>query len=137
MTIDLDKLKADLERDEGRRNLMYRDSKGIATVGIGHNMQRPLSDRVVDMICEDDMADVTMDLDNRLPWWRSLPEPRARGLANMAFNLGLPRLLEFEKMLAALEAGDVEGAATEALDSAWAREVGDRAERIATLFRSV
>jgi len=53
----------------------------------------------------------------------------------MCFNLGLSRLLKFEKMLLALETGDYEVAATEALDSLWACQVGTRADRVAELFR--
>ena len=53
----------------------------------------------------------------------------------MCFNLGLPRLLKFKKMIIALEQGYYDQAADEALDSQWARQVGDRAQRIATAFR--
>jgi lysozyme len=38
-------------------------------------------------------------------------------------------------MLAALEAGDYETAATEALDSRWAQQVGHRAHNIAERIR--
>jgi lysozyme len=53
----------------------------------------------------------------------------------MCFNLGMPRLRQFRNMLAALEAGDFETAAREALDSRWAGQVGARAERIAAQIR--
>jgi len=53
----------------------------------------------------------------------------------MCFNLGWPRLSRFEKMLEALKAKDFDTAATEALDSKWADQVGDRAKRIAEVFR--
>ena len=69
------------------------------------------------------------------PWWREMSEPRQRGLINMSFNLGT-RLMNFRKMLAAMEAGDWELAADEALNSKWAGQVGARATRIADLFRS-
>jgi len=39
-------------------------------------------------------------------------------------------------MLAALAKRDYSQAAIEALDSVWARQVGARADRIATLFRN-
>jgi lysozyme len=53
----------------------------------------------------------------------------------MAFNLGLGRLRKFRKCLAALEAGDYDEAAAEALNSAWAAQVGARAQRIAAMIR--
>ncbi len=52
----------------------------------------------------------------------------------MAYNLGVHGLLGFSKMLSALHAGDYATASSEALASAWAGQVGDRAKRIAALF---
>ena len=49
----------------------------------------------------------------------------------MLYNLGLPKFLKFKKMIAALEVGDYDRAAEEALDSKWRHDVGDRALRIA------
>ena len=66
-----------------------------------------------------------------------MPEPAQRALANMAFNLGVPRLSQFKNMLSALEKGDYNVAAKEALDSNWAKQVGDRANRIAKVFREL
>ena len=53
----------------------------------------------------------------------------------MAFNLGGPRLAAFRRMRAAIAAGDWDAAATEALDSRWARLTGRRATDIAALLR--
>lgn len=129
-------LIGDLIRDEGIRLKPYRDSVGKLTIGIGRNLDDVgITLHEARHLCDGDISRVFMELDNRLPWWRSLNEKKQRGLANMAFNLGLPRLLRFEKMLNALELGDGPTAADEALDSKWAKQVGDRAERIAKLFR--
>ena len=54
----------------------------------------------------------------------------------MVYNLGLPNLLKFQNMLAALENNDGTTAADEALNSKWARQVGQRAQRIADIFRA-
>lgn len=130
-------LHADLIRDEGIRLKPYTDSVGKLTIGIGRNLDdRGISLLEAKQLLENDIAAVVEELDNRLGWWKGLSEPRQRALANMAFNMGVPRLLGFEKMLRALEAGDGEKAALEALDSRWARQVGDRAQRIAELLRS-
>jgi lysozyme len=134
--MNIEAIKADIARDEGKRNLMYLDSVGIPTIGIGHNLERPISDRAVSIILEDDLADVIEEMNGQIPWWQSAPEPVQRGLVNMAFNLGLPRLLKFSKMLTALECGEYDMAADEAMASKWAAQTGERAERIATIFRS-
>lgn len=71
------------------------------------------------------------ELNQRLPWWRNLNDPRQDVLANMAFNMGLPRLLGFKRSLAAMQTQEWAEAAAEMLDSEWAREVGGRAIRLA------
>ncbi len=133
----IDPITADLMRDEGLRLKPYRDSVGKLTIGYGRNLDDVgISEIESDILLDHDIRRAIADLDRSLPWWRGLPPPWQRGLANMAFNLGLPRLRGFKKMLAALEAGDGERAATEALDSKWAGQVGERAHRIAALYRS-
>lgn len=132
--MNLDQLRADLERDEGVCLTPYKDTVGVMTIGIGHNLQMGISPAVKDLIFEEDIADVVAELDRNAPWWRGLSETRQRALANMAFNLGWPRLSNFKNTLAALEAGDFEKAAVEAMDSKWARQVKGRAERIAKLI---
>jgi lysozyme len=54
----------------------------------------------------------------------------------MAYNMGVKGLLKFTDMLTALYEHRYDDAAAAALDSVWARQVGDRATRIANLIRS-
>lgn len=133
-------LRADLKRDEGYVSHAYRDSEGYLTIGVGRLIDERLGGGIspaeADVLLQNDIERHLAELDDACPWWRGMPEPAARGLANMAFNMGLARLLGFKRMLAALEAGDFAQAATEALDSKWARQVGARSERIAKLYRS-
>lgn len=126
----------DLMRDEGVKLKPYRDTEGNLTIGIGRNLDATgiSADEAADMLLNDITATKRF-LDDKLPWWVTLSANRQRGLLNMAFNLR-EKLLEFEHMLAALRAGDNDAAAFEALNSEWARQVGDRAVRIATLFRN-
>lgn len=116
---------------------VYRDSVGALTIGVGRNLDaKGVSESEADLMLANDIADVFADLDRKYPWWRQLPPQVQRGLANMCFNLGVTRLTVFAKMLAALQRGDYNTAAFEALDSRWAVQVGMRATRIANLFRS-
>ncbi len=134
-----DPITADLKRDEGFVSHAYQDSENYWTIGYGRLIDERLGGGITDaeaeFLLEHDIAESRADLDRALPWWRALSEPSRRGLVNMCFNLGLPRLLTFKRMLAALEAGDGGLAADEALDSKWAGQVGDRAKRIAALYR--
>lgn len=123
-------------REEGKRLRMYKCSAGYNTIGIGHNLDaKPISERAAWVIFEDDIADVVADLDRALPWLWEQPEDVQVALGDMCFQMGISRLLKFRKMLAALERGDREEAAREALESAWARQTPARAARVAALIR--
>lgn len=130
-------IRDELKRDEGLRLKPYLDTEGLWTIGYGRN----LSDRGIDateaeILLADDIATVCAELDREFPWWVTRPDDAQRGLVNMAFNLGISRLSGFKRMLACLQAGDYGGASDAALDSTWAKQVGERATRIAHLFRN-
>lgn len=135
--MDLDTLKAQLLRDEGLRLKPYRCTAGKLTIGVGRNLDDVgISEAEAMTLLDGDIAGVLADLDRNIPWWRRLPEGPAQALANMAFNMGWPVLSRFRRLLDALRSEAWERAATEALDSRWARQVGARADRVAALIRS-
>jgi lysozyme len=67
----------------------------------------------------------------QFPWYVGLDEVRRAAITNMAFNLGVSGLLRFPHMIAALAVQDWATANSEMLNSAWSRQVGDRANRLA------
>ncbi len=135
-----EQLIKDLIRDEGMVLEAYHDSRGHLTIGIGRLIDPDLGGRISKgeamFMLTNDIETVEKELDAKLDWWRGLPDQAQRALCNMTFNLGFPRLSGFEKMLAAMKAGDFEEAANQALDSLWARQVGLRARRISDMIRS-
>lgn len=135
--MDIAKLLADLERDEGLRLKPYTDTVGKLTIGIGRNLDDVgISEEEARYLLGNDVEWAIEEMDRSMPWWRTMPEPAQRALGNMAFNLGMPTLRKFRNMLIALQAGDYRKAAEEALDSRWAKQVKGRADRIADLYRS-
>lgn len=149
-TFDPAKLNAELSRDEGRRAKPYKDSLGILTVGIGHNLEAgplpnqryPMSDRQIDALFAKDIASTVKKLDVYLPWWRGLSDARQRVLINMAFNLGIGRpgsghgLLAFGGFLNLVHVGNYPAAADDMLHTLWARQVGKRATRLSQMMRA-
>ena len=134
--MDFEMLKQDIIRDEGIQLKPYRDTMGLLTIGIGRNLEQGITEAEAFFLFGEDVRGVIGDLDNNIPWWRLLSDTAQRGLVNMAFNLGWPRLANFRKMLEALRNQNYDSASKEALDSKWASQVGARAQRIAELFRS-
>ncbi|MEE9159959.1 MAG: glycoside hydrolase family protein [Gammaproteobacteria bacterium] len=136
--MDSEKLSEDLIRDEGLRLKPYRDTVGKLTIGYGRNIDDVgISESEARSMLANDIAAASNECESAFGFWPRLGEGQQRALVNMAFNMGLPRLRGFRNMLAALEAGNYDTAADEALDSRWARQVGDRAQRVADLMRGV
>jgi lysozyme len=138
------RLVEELRRDEGVRYTPYADTKGIPTVGVGHNLQAcplpagwsyPLSDDQVNTLLERDLANVFSDLNRDLPWWTDLNDVRQRVICNMQFNLGSTKLAGFINTLAAMRQGRYADAAAGMLNSAWASQVGARATRLAKMMK--
>lgn len=129
-------LAKQLRSDEGVRSKMYKDSVGKWTVGVGRNIEdNGLRDNEIELMLQNDIADVEKQLDRALPWWRNLSDVRQQALANMCFNLGITKLLTFKTTLSHLQSGRYSQAADSALASLWAGQVGQRAQRIAEQIR--
>ncbi len=134
--MDVDELAREIKRDEGEELFPYEDTVGKITIGVGRNLtDRGISEAEASILLNNDIQIVEDELSRKAPWWTDLPEPAQRGLANMCVNLGWSRLSEFRNMLQALQDGDYNRAADEALDSRWAQQVGAWAERIAAQYR--
>lgn len=141
-------LNAELDRDEGRRYKPYKDSLGISTVGVGHNLvasplpgeKYPMTDSRVDAVRDADVAKVEAALDAYIPWWRSLDDVRQRVLLNMGFNLGVGvpggqhGLMSFKNTLELIRTGLFDAAAAAMLRSKWAGQVGARAKRLSAMM---
>lgn len=134
--MNYEKLAIQLELDEGKRAHIYRDTVGKITGGIGRNLSdRAFSEDEIALMLKNDIAIIERDLDSNLPWWRGMCDARQNVLANMAFNVGINRLLGFKNALSAMQNAKYDKAADELLDSDWARQVSNRAMRLAAVMR--
>lgn len=133
--IDYTALRREIVAVEGMKLSLYRCSAGKLSIGIGRNIEdRGISADEADLMFRNDIATIERELDRAVPWWRQIADGRRRALINMAM-MGVPRLLGFKRMLAALQAGNWAAAAAEARDSKWARDVQpDRVEMVCKLL---
>jgi lysozyme len=126
-----------LERDEGIRTHPYTDTTGNLTIGVGRNLSvKGLTPEEIEFLLLKDVHEVTIELEARLPWFQALDAARQGVIVNMAFNMGFSGLETFPKFLAAVAQGDWETAASEMLNSEWAKQVGVRANRLAVQMKS-
>jgi lysozyme len=133
----MEKLIAQLKLHEGSRTHAYDCPEGYTTVGVGRNIDPNgglgLSEDEINYLLRNDIERCYRELD-RFSWFMDLDQVRQEALVNMCFNLGLPKLMGFSKMLAALAEGKYALAAAEALDSKWSKQVGKRSQDIAYMF---
>ena len=146
-----------LVQSEGLRLQVYQDTLGIDTIGVGRNLEdRGITKEELDYLdypnietvyergieyadavylaCND-IEIVEEELLRHQPCVSDLSATRQMVLMDMAFNMGVPRLLKFKKMWAAIHEGDFDAASREMLDSRWAVQVGTRSQKAALRMR--
>lgn len=129
--LDVALLKKTLIRDEGERLKLYQCTAGKLTIGIGRNIEdNGISLDESSLMFNNDINSVIAGLKSSLLFFEDLSPIRQLVLANMAFNLGKTRFLGFKKFISALAAHDYQRAASEMMDSLWAKQVGERAKRL-------
>jgi lysozyme len=122
--------------DEGKRNKPYKDSVGILTIGVGRNLDDVgLRDDEIALMLRNDVAQADKDARWLVPSFDSLSDARKAVLVNMVFNLGRPRLGAFVRFLRAVADQQWDEASSEMLQSKWAMQVGQRAQRLAKMMR--
>lgn len=135
-------LKEEIKREEGYRDWPYPCSEGFLTVGYGHNLDAaPMIPEAMTLIrqahalqFEHDFSESVKAAENLGDWFNRMPQPWREACIAMIYQLGLPTFLEFRKMIAALKVGDGDEAKRQALDSVWARQTPERAQRVAATF---
>ena len=144
----LERLRKEIIADEGCVLEVYEDHLGYETVGVGHlllvtdeeygrGVGFPITQTRADELLVKDFNNVLKECEDNLTVWSEVGEEVKLILANMAFNLGLPRLKKFKKMLKAIDEKDYVKASEEGLDSRWAKQVYNRSHRLMDRMRSI
>ena len=146
--MNIEQLRKELEVDEGVKYEIYNDHLGYPTFGIGHLVRdsdpeagaalgTPVTkDRVIEAFNQD-VETVLNDCTILYGDFNELPEEAQLIIANMMFNLGRPRLTKFKGMKAGVDARDWKKASDEMIDSAWYRQVPNRAGRLVTRMKAL
>ena len=146
--MNLEQLREQLEIDEGVKYEIYNDHLGYATFGVGHlvlesdpeyadEIGTPVSESRVIEAFEQDCENVLRDCHILYEDFDSLPEEAQQVIANMMFNMGRPRLSKFKGMKRGVDSRNWNAAADEMVDSAWYRQVTNRADRLVERIRAL
>jgi lysozyme len=134
--MDRERLRGQLMLHEGLRRFPYTDTVGKLTIGVGRNLTDVgLSASESMFLLDNDIEECLKDL-STFPWFDGLGDVRQRVIVDMRFNLGPNKFRGFKNTLAAVARGDYHAAATGMSRSLWARQVGRRAVRLATMMRT-
>jgi len=121
---------------EGVRLLPYKCPAGKYTIGAGRNLTDVgITIEEAYYLLDKDIERCARELEP-YSWYSDQPAKIQDALVNMCFNMGLPRLLRFKRMISCIEIHQYGDAAEEALDSRWARQVPSRARDVAKVMRS-
>ena len=136
-SIDRTVVRQRLIEHESLELMPYHCTSGKLTIGVGRNLtDRGISHETAMQMLDEDIDIVLNELEKAIPRWASLPSNFQEALVDLAFNMGVPRLMQFKRMLAAIDAGEGDKASVELLDSRYATQVGKRARNIAALLRA-
>ena len=151
MTVDVKDLYEEIGSDEGKVLHAYLCTELHATVGIGHKILDTDPEKELDIfginweevpddqyITEDRcyilfQEDVQIAISGCMKIytnWDDLPQEVQHILVNMCFQLGQRGLSNFKQMGKAIEESDWEKASLEMMDSRWAKQTPQRAERL-------
>lgn len=125
-----------LYRDNSTK-IGFEGKPGKLTIGWGYNIDdKGLPEDIVQILLDRTIKEAKTDLFKALPWTFQLDEVRQEVLINMCFNMGIPSLLEFKNMLAAIQKGDYKDAAQHGLSSKWHTDTGNRAEYLMKILET-
>lgn len=130
----MSKLADQLLRDEGFKSGVYQDHLGYWTIGIGRMIDirkgGGITQDEAKYLLENDISRVSRELALTYPWTTELDDARRGVLQNMAFQMGLPKLQGFKKTLEMVRTGQYLAASQEMLNSTWAQQTPNRAQRL-------
>lgn len=135
-----------IKKNEGKvtvegRHMAYDDAcgkpcktgdniKGLMTVGYGRNiMGRGLSEEEALYLLQNDLDEVITELSTDYLWFNKLSDNRKMAMIDLRFNMGANKLMTFKNFLKAMSVGDWVTAGAELMNSAYAKQVGQRANR--------
>jgi len=147
-TDTFNEMTEEIKADEGVVNEVYLDHLGLPTVGVGHLIREhdpeygldvgtQVGEERVAELFEADLYTCVAETKLLYPQFEELPAEAQKILCNMMFNMGRPRLSRFHKMKRAIDSSDWKEAANQMLDSKWAKQVPNRANRLIERMKNI
>ena len=130
----MNNLISNIKQSEGFRSVVYKDTLGFDTIGYGTKL--PLNEDEAELLLNYRLKLMKFDLLDRVKFISEVPEDKQNILFEMSYQLGVNGVLNFKKMLAALETRDYTLASLEMINSKWYIQTQNRAFRLAREMRA-
>lgn len=120
-------LLEDIKAEEGFSAVVYKCTEGFDTIGYGTKM--PITKDEAELILNHRLNQTKAQLTSYL-YDLEIKQEAWDILFNMAYQLGVNGVLKFKKMIEALRVKDYKEASKQGLDSLWAKQTTQRANRL-------
>lgn len=117
----------DIKQEEGFKGVVYKCTEGFDTIGYGTKL--PINEEEATLLLEYRLNKTRANLLSSL-YNYDLPNEVWDILLNMSYQLGVGGVLKFKKMLEALKNKDYVEASKQGMDSLWAKQTPQRAQRL-------
>ncbi|CAM3528870.1 glycoside hydrolase family protein [Arcobacter aquimarinus] len=102
--MDLTKLKQSIIRFEGLKLKPYKCPADKLSIGYGRNLEdNGITINEAIFMLENDLLNIKLELEDKLPVFNQLDDVRQNVLIEMAYNMGVPKLLGFKNTIDYLE----------------------------------
>ena len=118
--------------NEGFRSKPYKCSEGVWTIGHGLTW---ITEEESLSILSGRISELHLKLSEDLDWYDRMP-PEIKGvIIEMCYQIGYSGVMKFKNMIANMKDINWKGASDEMLDSLWAKQTPERANRLAEIVR--
>jgi lysozyme len=139
--MDIEQTKEAVKKEEGYRLETYKCTEGHLTGGYGHKMlkgETPPTDHAGWLkIFERDFARAMTGADDLLMLCPNIHETARHIVVEMVYQMGAYGVSRFKKFLQALQDSDYKEASVQMLDSRWAKQTPNRANRMSERMANI
>ena len=127
-----------IKHHEGFRKSVYKCTEGYDTIGYGFAIKDlELDEDLADEILLRKVEKLIKRVRSKFDWLDSVPREVQGVLVEMSYQMGLSGVSKFKKALHAMQMFQWKLAATELLDSRWAKQTPNRAKELSNIIRSL
>jgi lysozyme len=134
-----------LSLHEGRKRVIYKDSLGFWTGGVGRLLDPAkgghFNEDEIDLMLTNDIKEHSAELLKFQPWVAQLDDVRRAVMFDMTFNLGVEPFdhdgfKDWPMFIGQVQRGEYAAAAVNMRATAWAQQVGSRAQRLSKMMET-